>query len=106
MDIYTRVENLEKLVDTLIKRINESKFYTDADISGVRQNISEITPYTDTKQAYYNEHEKTFYNVPQGNVSVSFDNYSGDYSVKRVSDRVTISFETLTDSTNITISVK
>lgn len=105
MDIYTRVKNLEELVESLIETINNSKFYTDADISGVRQNISEITPYTETKAAYFNEKEKTFYNVPTGNVSVVFDNYSGDYSVKRVSDRVTVFFDTLTDSSNITISV-
>lgn len=105
MDINTRVENLEKIVDGLVKLINQSKFYTDSDISGVRQSVSEITPYIETKTAYFNEKEKTFYNVPQGNVSVVFDNYSGDYSVKRISDRVTVFFDTLTDSTNITISV-
>ena len=42
MDIYTRVENLENLVNALIKTINNSKFYTDADIAGVRQNVSEV----------------------------------------------------------------
>lgn len=42
MDIYTRVENLEKLVDELVKTINRSKMYTDADISGVRQSMSEF----------------------------------------------------------------
>lgn len=41
MDIYTRVENLEKLVESLITKLNNDKFYTDADIGGVRQNISE-----------------------------------------------------------------
>jgi hypothetical protein len=105
MDIYTRVENLEKLVDELVKMINRSKMYTDSDISGVRQSVSEITPYTETKTAFYGEKEKTFYNVPQGDVSVTFDNYSGDYSVKRISDRVTVFFDTLTGATNITISV-
>lgn len=68
--------------------------------------IDDITPYKETKKAYYNEKEKTFYKVPQGNVEVFFDNYSGDYSVSRVSDRVTVSFTTLSDATNITISVK
>lgn len=106
MDIGTRLTNLENLVDSIVSKMNNLKIYTDADIRGVRQNISEIIPYTETKTAFYGEKEKTFYNVPQGDVSVTFDNYSGDYSVKRVSDRVTISFETLTDSTNITISVK
>ena len=42
MDIYKRVENLEKLVNALIEGINNNKFYTDADISGVRQNISDV----------------------------------------------------------------
>lgn len=68
--------------------------------------VVSITPYTETKTAYYNESEKTFYNVPSGNVTVLFDNYGGDYSVSRVSDRLTVSFDTLTEQTNITISVK
>ena len=42
MDIETRVTNLENLVNFLIELINSQKFYTDADISGVRQNISEV----------------------------------------------------------------
>ena len=42
MDIETRLINLEKLVENLIKTINNSKFYTDADISGVRQNVAEV----------------------------------------------------------------
>ena len=37
-----RVENLENLVNVLIQTINNSKFYTDADIAGVRQNVSEV----------------------------------------------------------------
>lgn len=42
MDIYIRVENLEKLVKSLIDTINNSKFYTDADIAGVRKNITDL----------------------------------------------------------------
>lgn len=42
MDIYTRVDNLEKIVDGLVKLINQSKFYTDSDIKGVRQTVSEF----------------------------------------------------------------
>ena len=42
MDIYTRVENLEKLVESLIETINNSKFYTDSDIAGVRKNVSDL----------------------------------------------------------------
>lgn len=42
MDLEKRVENLENLVESLISTLNNNKFYTDADISGVRQNISEV----------------------------------------------------------------
>lgn len=42
MDIYTRVENLEKLVNELVKAINKSKQYTDADIAGARKSISDL----------------------------------------------------------------
>lgn len=106
MDIYTRVENLEKLVDSLVKQINNQNFYTDADIRGVRQNISEISPYTETKTAFYGEKEKTFYNVPQGNILVQFSNYQGSYAVNRIADRLTVMFEQLTDNTDITITIK
>ena len=106
MDIYTRVENLEKNLDALIKQINNTKFYTDADISGVRQSVSEITPYTETKTAYYGEKEKTFYNVPQGNFLVQFSNYQDSYAVNRIADRLTVTFEQLTENTDITISIQ
>ena len=42
MDIETRVTNLENLVNSLVEMINNRQFYTDADINGVRQNISEV----------------------------------------------------------------
>ena len=106
MDIETRLKNLENLVDYLSKMVTNNKHYTDADIAGTRQNVSAITPYTETKTAYYGESEKTFYNIPDGNITVLFDNYNGSYSVKRTVDRVTVSFDTLTKATNITISVK
>lgn len=42
MDIYKRVENLEKLVNKLIETINNNKFYHDADIVGVRESVGSI----------------------------------------------------------------
>ena len=42
MYIYTKLENLEKLIESLIETINNSKFYTDSDIAGVRQNVEEV----------------------------------------------------------------
>ena len=66
MDIYTRVENLEKLVNSLIKQINNGKFYTDADIAGVRQNMtelnSEIFPQWNADKYSYFAGERVTYN--------------------------------------------
>lgn len=75
-------------------------------VSQLGAQVAQITPYEDKITAYYGEIEKTFYNVPQGNIAVYFDNYNGDYATQRLSDRVVITFaERLTDTTNITIMV-
>lgn len=63
-------------------------------------------PYKATQTAYYGEKEKNFYNVPQGILTVYFDNYTGSYSVERIDDRLTVSFDTLENDTNITIIVQ
>lgn len=72
----------------------------------VYEDVLTVTPYTETKTGYYGESEKTFYNVPNGAVTVFFGNYNTDYSISRVSDRVTVSFDTLTEQTDITIKVQ
>lgn len=102
MDIYTRVENLEKLVDSLVTTINNTKFYTDADIAGVRQSVSDVTPYTDTKTAYIDDTEMVFTNVPEGNLTIYFNK---PYTLVRDEDRLLISFEALEEVTQITISI-
>lgn len=102
MTIEQRVSNLENLVNALSKKIDEVRFYQQADIDGARQNINDITPYTETKIGYYGETEKTFYNVPEGNVTV----YGlSEYTMDRVSNNITLSFDALTEETNITISI-
>lgn len=102
MTIEQRLTNLEKLVNALSKKIDDNKFYQQADIDGARQNISEITPYTETQIGYYGETEKTFYNVPDGNVTVfGLD----EYSMTRIADRIILTFEPLYTAVNITISI-
>lgn len=102
MTTEQRLSNLENLVNALSKKIDDNKFYQQADIDGTRQNISEITPYTETQIGYYGETEKTFYNVPSGNVTV----YGlSQYNMSRVSDRLVFTFEPLTEQTDITISI-
>lgn len=102
MTIEQRLTNLENLVNALSKKIDDNKFYQQADIDGARQNISEITPYTETQIGYYGETEKTFYNVPEGNVTVfGLD----EYSMTRIADRIILTFEPLYTAVNITISI-
>ena len=102
MTIEQRLTNLENLVNALSKKIDEVRFYQQADIDGARQNISEITPYTETKIGYYGETEKTFYNVPDGNVTV----YGlTEYTMDRVANNITLTFDALAKETNITISI-
>ena len=75
-------------------------------VDSTANEVKAITPYTETKLAYYGETEKTFYDVPLGNMSVFFTNYNGDYSASRVNDRVTISFDALNEQTDITIMIQ
>lgn len=98
---------LRNLIDSLIKSNNISKQYTDWNIEANVQNINKITPYVSTKQAYFGDNQVTFYDVPEGNVSVFFDSYLGPYSFERVGNMLTVSFDVLTvASTNVTISIQ
>lgn len=106
MDILTRLENLENFVFAMSERIDRNQFYNNADTAGNRQSISDITPYTATQTAYYGESEKVFYGVPQGNITVFWDNYNGDYAVERIADRIVVSFDTLTDNATISIMIQ
>jgi len=75
-------------------------------ISAVNNRVTQITPYEQTKTAYFGEIEKVFYGVPDGVLTVSFDKYDGEYSIDRTEDRVTISFPRLEDATSISIVVQ
>lgn len=105
MDIEKRVTNLENRLNSLIKKIGNDKFYSDADFAGVRQNVSDISPYEVTKIAYYGETEKTFYDVPDGNVSVYFDGLVKNVGFERKDGNLTVFFDALNDQAKITLSI-
>jgi hypothetical protein len=108
MDIKKRVSNLEKLVDSMIKSMNNQKFYTDTDISGLRKGVFDVTPYTETKTEYIGDTEIVFDVWTEGNLSVYVKDSEGnypDFTVKRMSDRITVAFEPLENVTTITISI-
>lgn len=105
MTIEQRIEKLEKQM----KRINElfldsqrSNTQTVARVDGNSNDIVSLTPFTATQIGYYGETEKTFYNVPDGNVTVFG---LKEYSLDRISDRLTITFDALSEQTEITISI-
>ena len=72
-------------------------------LSNLNNRITAITPYEQTKTAYYGEVEKVFYGVPNGVLTVNMD---GEYTVERVEDRVYVRFERLTETKDITITVQ
>lgn len=94
MDKETRKE-----ISALWDKINElSKSLSD--YTGIR--VDEVTPYTETKTAYIGDTEVTFYNVPEGNVTIFFDK---PYTMEKVADRITLTFDELDEVTDITISI-
>ena len=108
MDIEKRVSNLEKLVNALIKKIDNNKFYQDADVAGVRKGVSAVTPYTETKTAYIGDTEIVFDNVPDGNLSVFIKDSEGgytDFNVERSNNRIIVEFLPLENITEVTISI-
>ena len=94
--IYQAINEVSSRVNDLDNRMDA---YTN-------MRVDSITPYTATQTAYYGESEKVFYNVPQGNITVFWDNYNGDYAVERIADRIVVSFDALTDNATISIIIQ
>lgn len=88
-------------INTLTQQMSEVQNTQEQQASA----IEELTPYTETKIGYYGETSKTFYGVPDGNVTVFFDNYHGAYTTSRQEDRLYVYFDALEKETNITISI-
>lgn len=106
MTIEQRISNIESRLDSLQESFIQSQkngVAVTANADNAISGIERLTPYTATQTAYYGESEKVFYNVPQGNITVFFDN---DYSVSRLDGTVTIRFEAVTENTDITIMIQ
>lgn len=102
MDLETRVTNLENMLASVMENISNNKYYTDADVNGVRKNVSDITPYTETKTAYIDDTKVVFEGVPSGNLTVYFD---GNYTIEREDNKVTVMFGPLEEVKEVTISI-
>ena len=105
MTLEKRVERLERLFENLQEsfiQAQKNQVINTAKTDDNTNKVDAITPYTETKIGYYGETEKTFYNVPIGNVTV----YGlSEYTLDRISDRLTLTFDALTEQKNITISI-
>lgn len=77
--------------------------YRIADKScGLQAQIDAITPFKETKTAYIGDTEITFYDVPEGNVTIFFDK---PYTMEKVAGGITLTFDELDEVTDITISI-
>ena len=77
---------------------------TQGQIDDTTNKVDRIEPTTFTKTAYIGDAGVVFDNVPSGNLTVFTDNLI-EYSMAKDNDRVTISFEPLSEVTTITISI-
>ena len=105
MTLEQRVEKLEKLYANLSDSFitaQKNQVVNTAKTDDNANKVNAITPYTETKIGYYGETEKTFYNVPDGNVTV----YGlTEYTMDRVANNITLTFDALEKETNITVSI-
>lgn len=105
MTLEERVKRLENQLDNLNKaflQAQRNQVPITAKVDDSANQVKAITPYTETQIGYYGETEKTFYNVPDGNVTVFGLNA---YTLNRVADRLIITFDALSEQTEITISI-
>ena len=109
MTLEQRVEKLEKLYANLSDSFitaQKNQVVNTAKTDDNSNNIKTLTPYTETKIGYFGETEKTFYNVPEGNVTVYGLSDKAFYTFYRIADRLVLTFDALTEETNITISIQ
>ena len=105
--IEERVQILEGTVQSLLDAFltsQSNQVNTQGQIDDTSNKVENITPTTYTKTAYIGDTEVTFTDVPSGNLTVFTDNLI-EYTMAKDNDRVTISFEPLTEVTTITISI-
>lgn len=105
--IEERVQILEANFASLQEAFLQSqsnRVESQGQIDNTTNAVEQITPTTYTKTAYIGDTEVVFTDVPSGNLTVFTDNLI-EYSMAKDNDRVTISFEPLSEVTTITISI-
>ena len=110
MTIEERLSNLEFQVANINRSLiqqGRNASATTSKVDDTSNKVVAITPYTAVKTAYYGDKSVTFYDAPQGNVSVFIDGLQMDYSMSRNENGLVVSFEPLeVASVQITISIQ
>lgn len=110
MTIEKRLENLENLVNALSKKIDNNKYYTDADINGNRKSVSDITPYTESKTAGIQDTVCVFDgHYQQGVISAMVVTDRGTLvpnTIEWSDDNITVRFDELTETATVTIQIQ
>lgn len=96
-----------------LKDLQEQIFTTDNKVNAqgetlnnLSEQVSEITPYTDTKTAYIDDTEVVFNGVPDGALLVSFSNGNTSYSISREDGVLTVGFAPFDEVVEVTITVQ
>lgn len=110
MTVEQRLSNLENLVNALSKKIDNNKYYTDADINGNRKSVSDITPYTESKTAYIDDEYVTFDIAKDGNISVYMVDGDGQnvpcMFERMANEQIRVSFAKRDSLATVTISIQ
>lgn len=107
-ELEKRLSNLENLVNYLSNQMTKTKEYSDADMAGARQIISQIEPTTYTKTVGIGETEVTFTDIVNGNISVFIEDSEGKFptfDMDKSGNILTVYFEPLENVATITVSV-
>lgn len=107
--------NYEKEINDLkrqVKQLNESVLAMGKNNVGqvsklddTSNKVEQITPYKASKTAYIGDTEVVFTDVPQGNLSV-FSDKPINYSVERINNAISVTFDALDEVTEVTIFIQ
>lgn len=108
MNYDVEIENLKARVDSLQESFIQFGINNTGTVSKVddtSNRVDAITPYTDTKTAYYGDTSVTFYDAPQGNVTVFIDGFNGGCTTEYIGDRLYVYFERPIDVAQVTVNI-
>lgn len=96
--LKSQLQNLQEVVLNMAR----NSVPTTSKVDDTANQVVSLTPYTETKTAYFGDTECIFYDAPEGNVTVFG---IGEYKTNRLANRLYVYFDPLVKQTDITISI-